>query len=303
MTDLIKKVDEYDIHYYNVFPIVIDIDEAKKNKIIPNYSALVYNNSDEILYNKKKEISTQIQNIPVMFTQPDKDDSYKYKIDFYFNGYKINLFSFSIFTLLRYLYDNSVLRSSLDINIDGATIKGSSRPDDDMNFFIRYNIPKIDELDYSLFEVLSCLGLNADNLDPHFSICQMESLLIDIIPLPVKNKKNFSVVKPHTGNILNLRRNHKNLPSLYAYIVGDDGKSIQSRFFSTHSIIMEMASTPIEASILHYFLMKIDKNLKFDVIRHYQGEKIDRPTRLITKVKGSQSNEIELMSGGEVFPI
>jgi predicted PhzF superfamily epimerase YddE/YHI9 len=305
MMNLLRNIDNWNIHYYNIFPIIIDKDEANKNKVIPNYAALLVNNDEKehLSLDKKIEFSQKIQNLPILFAESGKDNTFDYNLDFYFNGYKIKLFSFSIFALLRYLYDQSILRTSLNLNIGNFTIKGSSRPDDDMNFFIRYTYPKIDELNYSLYEILSCLDLSAENLDPNHSICQMESELINIIPLPIKNMKNFSQVKPQTGNIVSLRREHKDLPSLLSYVIGDDGKTIQSRFYSTHSIIMEMACTPIEASMLHYFLMKIDKNLQYDIIRHYQGEKISRPTRLITKVDHSQSKETVLMSGGEVYPI
>ncbi len=301
MKELIIDDNKRNVYYYNVFPF--SVIENNNSKYVGGTTAAIVNlDKEDTNLEEMSKISSQLENTVVTFAQNGKEDTFDYVLNFFFNGIKVNLFSFAIVAFLRHLYDQSILRATISFNIDNVIIKGSSRPDKDMNFFIRYEKPDIIELEFSLYDVLNCLSLKTETLDSKHKVSLLEGPLIRNIPLPVKSLTYLEELKFNIGNIVNIRRKNQNFPSLYIYFLKEEKNTIRSRYFRTSSILMENKAYPIQASMLHYFLSKVDKKFNNCELIHYQGKNKDELARVITKIDDSE-NKITLFSGGNCIPI
>jgi hypothetical protein len=188
--------------------------------------------SDQDMINYSRELF----NIPLVYAFDGKDETFEYDLYFYFNGIKINIFSHGIVAILRSLYDKETYRATVKFNIGKFIVKGSSRPDDNMNFFMSYKEPIVSELEYPLFNILECISIEPRNLSSKHKILAIHNDFMTYVPLPLRTEDEFSKIRYVTPSILNNKRSHSNFPSLYTYFVENDRK-IRSRYFRTSSIL------------------------------------------------------------------
>lgn len=294
------EIEDQNVLYYKTFinDDADDFSENNKNNI-GDITAIVYTKSESPPDGILSEISRKIGNNAVLFVNDEFNNNYDYSARFFFNGVKTKLFSHSIMGFLRYLYDSSVLRSNITFNLgDNNKLCGSSRPDDDMNFFIKYDEPKILELDFSLFDVISCVSLKVENLNSRFPVSFIKSNLINTVPLPLIDFDIIKHIKISGGNIVNRKRMYKDFPSIFPFYLYSDEYKIISRYINTDSIIMEKKAYPVASSILHYFLYKTFKKFQYEQITHYNRIS-DINSKVITKLDTLSSDNIILLSGGK----
>lgn len=304
MQDLVKKVENWKIHYYKPFPTNLKKNSTENQARNEDIFGLVFLKKDEQITDEEMiNVSKNIQNIALIFTQKSQFPQYDYELSFFFNGLKIKFFSYAVFGLLRFLYDSKIFKHNYRFKIGNLELKGSSIPDKNLNFYIKYNEPSINELSVSVFDFLACLSINAEKLSPNFKIYEIKSPFVNVVPIPLSSQSSLEKIKYSTGSIINLKRNFEELPSIHTYFSLGEEKIIRSRFLNTNSIIMEYPASPIACSLLHYFLMKIYNQFNYDEVIHYQGININKSNRLITRLEVDVTNSINLVSGGKCIPI
>ncbi|MFW5799780.1 MAG: hypothetical protein ACOCV8_03100 [Spirochaetota bacterium] len=306
MAELIREVDNWKINYYQVYPYEEQTSENELIKKGGDILGIIVDNKTEMPEEEIKNVSKKIQNIVLIYAQRSEKTNIDYKVNLFFNGMKANIFVYSIIALLKFLYDNSLIRSTIKIEINDTIIKGSSRPDDKANFYIKMEPPNILELNYPLFDILNSISIRAEDLSTKHNIYELHTPLIKTAPLPIISPKALDNARYMTSYLVGLKnrfRTGNNFPSYHIYYFQEDKNTIRSRYFHTTTIIMEHKASPLSASMLHYFLMKIDKEFRYEELTHYQGKNPNNLSRIITKIETTDTKHFKLLAGGKCYSV
>jgi predicted PhzF superfamily epimerase YddE/YHI9 len=285
MDNLPDSIDNWSIKYFSVLPVHLEQESQAINEVNDNVVALIYDETEPSDLSKIKTISYELNNTVLIYAHPDPTYSSLYKLHCFYNGQKLNIVSYALFSLIGFLYDRSVLSHSIRFALDGNEIEVSTYPDRNSNFAIMVNPPQITELDVPLYEVLESISLDGDLLNTDHKICILENDFDRFILIPVLLQEHLKKIDFKVDKIVYNSQKYgrkRVFPSFLVYSVSKDGRRIDSRFINTSGKIFECSASPMEASMLHYYLHSVEKQLPSDGIHHYQGNYINRPTHFIT---------------------
>lgn len=303
MDYLPEELGKWSIKYYKVLPAESSRDSQVRTNISNNIVGLIYGKKQPDI-KEIESISYEIDNIVLIYAHLLDKQSLQYQIYCFYNGKRLNIISYSLFSFIAYLYDLSVLNRSVSLILDNSEIEVSTYPDRNYDFNLRVRPPKIIELDIPLYEVLESLSINGDILNTQHKICILESPFDRVITIPVNLKEQLKQVEFKVDRIVYNAQKYgrkRVFPSFLIYAVDKNGERIDSRYINTKNKIFECPASPVEATMLHYFLYLVEKQLSSEKIHHYQGGHINSPTRFITQPDHDYADM--WTAGGKCLPI